>query len=387
MTKLHKHLNLIDLTLLSTSTIIGGGIFTILSTSTLYSGKYTWIAVLLSGIISLLSGLSYSKLASLFNDNSSEYNFIHKAFSKKLANISSVILVLGIIFAASIVSIGFGNYLSSIVSIHPKILSLIATTFFGFINLIQNKTLIQFNNKTAILEILTLVIISGVAIFKSNNTPFPLPTKSSIPLSGIIHSTFLLSFAYWGYETILASHEESIQPKKDIPKAIIYSIVFATIVYTLLAASTTSLLSKDLLSKSKYPIVHLAQHLFGNIGYYAVSILAVIALGNGIVTMIMSGSRLLQRITSKLDIVKQLHFIDSERKTPDNSIITVTIISLLCILCFSLEPLVNYANIMWFIILILTNMSAIKLNVIHPLFPMGGIIFTLLLIFFNLQQN
>jgi basic amino acid/polyamine antiporter, APA family len=381
MNKLEKHLNLTDLTLLSASTIIGGGIFTILSTAMLYSKEFTWIAAILAGLITLLSGISYSKLSKLSNDNSSEYTFIEKAFSKKLAIFSSILLISGIILAGSVVSIGFGNYLSSIIPMSPKIMSIVATSVFGLSNLIKNKTLIQFNNKTAILEISGLVTISAVALFTSTSSkfPFPLPPNTSPTYKSILYSTFLLSFAYWGYESILASNEESINPTIDIPKAIIYSIVLVTVLYTVLAAATVSILSPELLATSKYPIVHLAQALFGNIGYYIFSILAIISLGNGIITLIMGSSRLLQRITTKLDILPSLRYIDPDRKTPDYSIFTITVLSIICILFLTLEPMVKYANIMWFIILILTNLSAIKLQVIHPIIPGLGILSTVIL--------
>ena len=93
----------------------------------------------------------------------------------------------------------------------------------------------------------------------------------------------------------------------------------------------------------------------------------------------MGSSRLLQRITTKLDILPSLRYIDPDRKTPDYSIFTITVLSIICILFLTLEPMVKYANIMWFIILILTNLSAIKLQVIHPIIPGLGILSTVIL--------
>jgi basic amino acid/polyamine antiporter, APA family len=58
---------------------------------------------------------------------------------------------------------------------------------------------------------------------------------------GIIQASNLLFFTYMGFDFISTLSEESINPKRDVPRAMVISIIAITFIYSLLAFAVTGM--------------------------------------------------------------------------------------------------------------------------------------------------
>ena len=83
---LKKELNLTDVSLATAGYIIGAGIYAIIGIASKYGKNYTWISILISGISAICTGLSYSELATMFNQNAGEYIYTKEAFNGNVAS-------------------------------------------------------------------------------------------------------------------------------------------------------------------------------------------------------------------------------------------------------------------------------------------------------------
>lgn len=93
---------------------------------------------------------------------------------------------------------------------------------------------------------LTLIIIAAFTNFESKYmTPF-LAVKS--PAYGFLEASTTLYFCFTGWEAITTMSEEAIDPVKDVPRAIIFSEIISTIIYTLVVLGCNGLAN---LSQSK----------------------------------------------------------------------------------------------------------------------------------------
>lgn len=86
MTKLKKVLTLHDLVFAGLSSTIGVGIFVIISNIVQKSGNYAWISIIIAGLLTLFTVFSYAELASIYNSNSSEYEYIKEVSNHKVAS-------------------------------------------------------------------------------------------------------------------------------------------------------------------------------------------------------------------------------------------------------------------------------------------------------------
>ena len=117
-----KTLNLLDVTLATSGYVIGAGIYAILGIATKFGKKYTWISILISGLFSICTGLSFSELSGLYNKNGGEYHISKDIFNKNFAIIISFITILSEILTQSVISKGMSSHLTSIIPINNNIL-------------------------------------------------------------------------------------------------------------------------------------------------------------------------------------------------------------------------------------------------------------------------
>ena len=96
---------------LSLSSSIGIGVFLIVSHVSKECGNLSWLAMLCAGIFSIMTAYSYAELSSIFNSNSTEYEYIKYASkSNKLATLASVIIIVSELLILATIAIGLGHY-------------------------------------------------------------------------------------------------------------------------------------------------------------------------------------------------------------------------------------------------------------------------------------
>ena len=62
---------------------------------------------------------------------------------------------------------------------------------------------------------------------------FLFPEEETNGISGIIMGAFIIFFAYIGFDAVSTAAEETKNPQKDLPLAILGTLIFCTILYVL----------------------------------------------------------------------------------------------------------------------------------------------------------
>jgi APA family basic amino acid/polyamine antiporter len=179
----------------------------------------------------------------------------------------------------------------------------------------------------------------------------------------------LVFFAYYGFENISNISEETKNPTRTIPRALVFSILVTTIIYVLVAVSTVALVGWEELSNSTAPLAIAASKALGNNGIIVLTILALFATTNTVLMMLISGSRIIFGIAKYDDAIPSiLAEVHSARKTPWLAIIFTMAFTLATIILYS-GKLTDVASISVFSILLvfaLVNLSVISLRFKHP---------------------
>ena len=372
--KLERTLNLLDLIFVGYGNIIGAGIYTLLGFTTKYGRGNTWISFIIGGIISLMTGLSYANLSKKFNSNNGEYDYI-KAIDKKLAKISVILLILTGAVMVSTLTLALSNYIN--VSIPKNIINLIIIAIPTIINISSVKHTSNINIVITILESIGLFLL---IIFSVNKWNIPTLFKNNNGFPGILRGTFLTIFAYTGFQSLVKLNRESIKPKENIPKAIIYSIILATIIYVLVSISTVSILGIKSLSKSTTPISNSINHILGKNFRNGIDNIALISITSSILLVTLATSRQLQSISEQNIIPNYFKDINPRTKTPIKAILVVSILSYIFTFVKNVETSTTITNIFTFIIFMLVNLSSIVINYNEnkniPIYSVFGLIST-----------
>ncbi|MHA2037913.1 MAG: APC family permease [Promethearchaeota archaeon] len=368
--KLKRRVSLFALTVYGVGNVLGAGIYSLIGEVVGITGNLSWLAFIIASITGALTGLSYAELSAMYPKSAAEFVYTEEAFKKRILSfILGWIIIFSGILSAATVALAFGGYLSGLIgipSIYLNIIfAIILIVILSLINLIGIKTSTRTNIIFTLIEAAGLIIIIIIGIPSMGTVDyFALPTASTF--TAVFSSVALIFFAYIGFEDIANIAEEVKEPHKNLPRAIIYSIIITTVVYCLTAISIVSILDYNIIAASEAPLNEVAAEVLGPIGGIIMSSIALFATANTVLIMMIVTSRMMYGMARDKALPKGLGKISSKFRTPLIAVIVTTCITIVPIL-FGDISLVAHATVFGVLInFILVNLSLIALRKTKP---------------------
>jgi APA family basic amino acid/polyamine antiporter len=369
--KLKRRVSLFGVTVYGVGNVLGAGIYALIGEVVGITGNLSWLAFILASVTGALTGLSYAELSAMYPKSAAEFVYTEEAFKKRnLSFILGWIIIFSGILSAATVALAFGGYLSGLIGIPSIFLTIIFAVLLvlilSAINLFGIKTSTRTNIIFTLIEALGLIfiIIIGIPSFGKVDY-FALPPASTF--GAVISSVALIFFAYIGFEDIANIAEEVKNPHKNLPKAIIYSIIITTVIYCLTAISVVSVL--PIVDSGEWDIAPLgavASAVLGPIGGIIMSSIALFATANTVLIMMIVTSRMIYGMARDKALPNGLGKISSKFRTPT--------IAVLLTMCFTMVPiffgdisLIAHATVFGVLInFFLVNLSLIVLRKKKP---------------------
>jgi APA family basic amino acid/polyamine antiporter len=276
-----------NLLLLGVGCIIGAGIFVRTgSAAALHAGPAVLLSFVVAGIVCAFAGLCYAELSSTLPVSGSAYTYGYTTLGEFVAWIMGALLLLEYGLAASVVAVGWGGYVVSLLAdfglqIPPQFTGPAGYTLMrdGVPVLVDGHTVTTIFNMPAFLICIALaaLLVRGVSesatvnnvivaikvsvlvafilvggfivlthfgeLYAKNWTPF-IPEnqgEGKYGVDGIMRAASIVFFAYIGFEAVSTAGQEAKNPQKDMPFGIIGSLVVCTVIYMLVAAIMTLL--------------------------------------------------------------------------------------------------------------------------------------------------
>lgn len=361
---LRRDLGLVSATAAGVGIIVGAGIYVLIGAASGLSGNALWLSFLIGALVSIFTGLSYAELSSIFPKDSGEYIYTEHAFGKRLAFIIGYSVFLGGLIAAATVALGFAGYFSSLFGFNNIALIAIALiTLMSFINYLGIKQGAKINILLTLLEVgglLFIIFLSLGFIGKVNYL------EMANGLQGIFQAASLIFFAFIGFEAVVKLSEETKNPKKIIPKAIMLSVAISALLYCAVAIAAVSVIDWHVLSKSASPLADVANVLLGSNAFIFLSIVALFSTMTTVLIDLIATSRTLYGISCEYKSLKACSQIDAKRRTPWLSVLITFILTLPFILIGDISLVAEITNFSIFITFFLVNSSLIWLRYKEP---------------------
>jgi APA family basic amino acid/polyamine antiporter len=249
---LHRSLGIWQLTLLGVGAIIGTGIFVLTAEAAQKAGPGMMIAFIIAGFVCAVAALCYSELSSMVPVSGSAYTYSYAVLGEFVAWMVGWALILEYSVAASAVAVGWSGYFVGLLnnSLGIEIPFALANGPFagGMINLpaviicmlvvgllvIGTRESAAFNAVLVAVKIAALIafiVLSLPVVDMENFQPFlPLGT------SGVVAAAASIFFAYVGFDAVSTAAEETQNPQRNIPLALISSLAICTLFYLLVSA-------------------------------------------------------------------------------------------------------------------------------------------------------
>jgi APA family basic amino acid/polyamine antiporter len=347
--KLERSLGLVEMVFYGLGTIIGAGIYVLMGKVAGVSGIYFPISFLCAGVIAVFTAFSYSELSSRFPRNSGASLYVGKAWNRKyLSRIVGYGVVFTAVVSAATITHGFVGYVKVFLDLPEIWLMISVIILLGFMAVWGIKESSMLIVTVTLIEVGGLLFIifigfsgEGVLELTEQKMVFDL-----IPWSEVFLGSFLAFFAFIGFEDMVNLVEEVKNPKRNMPLAIIISIILSSILYLLVSLAALNSLPVSELAGSDSPISDIVEaHGYSPNFMVIVSLIAII---NGVLVQMIVASRILYGMAQQKIAHRIFSRVNSYTKTP----VIATLLVLLLIILFSIcLPIVTLAKTTSFLIL------------------------------------
>lgn len=291
--ELARALTLPQLVLVGVGTVVGAGIYSVVGAAVALSGRATWLGMLLAGMVASLTALSYAELVSRHHRAGAEYQFMRAAFPAQtwLAYLAGFLVVFNCAATAAAVALAFAGYLGRLV-VAPEIpvaVALLAGC--TLLNIVGIRQAAWAGVALIVVEIggLLLVICLGLG---RGNPASALSWAAPVGAGGLFAGAALLFFAYVGFEEVTNLAEEARKPARDMPRALLVSVLVTSVLYVALVWALLSVLQPQELAASSAPLADAAARIAPWSGP-VVAVAALFATASTALLSLVSVSRLL----------------------------------------------------------------------------------------------
>ena len=381
--ELNRVVGLLDLTGLGIGAIIGTGIFVIIGEAIGLAGPAIILAFVMAGITCAFSALSYAELASTMPVSGSAYSYSYATLGEFAAWIIGWDLVLEYGLSVAAVAVGWGGYvqqlldsvfgigLSNSIAAPPGdggeinlpavflVLSITALLCWG-VRETARSNLVMVVVKIAILLIF---IALGITAFTADNfSPF-----FAEGFSGAEEAAALIFFAYIGFDAVSTSGEETKSPERDMPIAIIGSLIIATILYIAVAIVAVGALPYNELAGDTAPLATVLDKGAGiSWGADLISIGALIAITSVVLTILYGQTRIAFSMCRDGLLPRKFATVWEKRKTPVLITVTFGVLTAGLAAFLPLSELAKLVNIGTLFAFLVVNVGVIILRRTEP---------------------
>lgn len=339
--------------------ILGAGIYALIGVAAGSGGPALWLGFLIAGVIAGLTGLSYAELSSIFKRDAAEYDYVHKAFGKSIAWILAMTMVFAAIFTSSTVALGFGGYLSGLIGWNILWSAVALVIVLTAINFSGIKESVIINTILTIIEASGLIFIIALGISSWGRVDI---WQMPYGISGVMRSAALVFFAFIGFESIVKLTEETREPVKNIPRAVIFSIILSTILYVLVAVSAVSIMDWQALSVSTSPLADVAQTGLGGYTFIIIAIVALFSTTNTVLMDLVTTSRIVYGMAKERVLPRVLGRVQGATRTPHYAALAVCALTILFVFIRDIERVASIANFFTFLTFGMVNFAVVTLR-------------------------
>ncbi|MEP7216219.1 MAG: APC family permease [Anaerolineaceae bacterium] len=303
--------------------IIGAGIYVLLGAATAKAGPPVWAAFLLAAVLCALTALSYAELASMFPSAAAEYEFTRHAFPEWLAFLVGWVMIAGLVVAAAAVSLGFARYLGQFVDLGqrgPALGLIVVVSLIAVIGIKQSSWVILALSTIQVGGLLAIIAIGAGHLGEHQLT-------AGVSSGGVLGAAALVFFAFIGFDEVITLSEETRNPTKTVPKALLAALAISTALYVLVAIAAVSVLGAQALSESERPLADVMAEVAGGGAGNVVAVIALISTTNTTLLALTAASRLVYGMASSSALPFVLAAVNRRTGTPIRAILVATMVS------------------------------------------------------------
>jgi APA family basic amino acid/polyamine antiporter len=364
--KLKRSISLKLAILYGLGTTIGAGIYVLIGKVAGVAGMHTPVAFLLACGIAALTGLSFAELSTRYPKSAGEAVYVHSGFGRRwLALVAGLGIVMAGVISSAAISNGFAGYFDQLV---PSPDWLVVTVLILVLGLVAAWGI---GESVTVAAVFTLIEVGGLLLIiwgaRGSLADAParidelLPDLSTATWMGVATGIVLAFYAFIGFEDIVNLAEETKDPRKVLPRAIIWTLVLTALLYLALALVAVLSLPIAELASSRAPLADLFRKSTGA-SPAIVAVIGMIAVVNGALIQVIMASRILYGLGNMGWLPAVFARVHPGRRTP----IFATVVVIGGIMIFAhflpIETLAQLTSVITLLVFALVNGALIRIK-------------------------
>jgi len=410
-TELSRDMSLFDITFIGVGAMIGAGVFALTGFAAGLAGPALTIAFLLNGFVALFTAVSYAELGAAFPEAGGGYLWVKEALVDPNGFYAGWMSWFAHAVACSLYAVTFGVFLTEFLiygtglehgftlygfltpELLEKVLAVGMIALFAFINYRGAEETGKAGVVVTGIKVVILGVFVAFGMLATFNTP-DWPQKFVGGASGfapngaigIIGAMGFTYIAFEGYEIIVQSGEEVVDPGENIPKAVFYSLIIVVPIYILVAFAAIGGIDvlPELAQRADVAADAPTWKLLGNLGElgiieaagqfvpYGVPLLLVAGLAatmSALNATVYSSSRVSFAMGRDGVLPGLFSEIHPEKRTPHWAIFLSAALIAVMAVSLPIEAVAASADIMFILLFVQVNWTVIKMRKTHPDLP------------------
>ena len=330
-TELERTIGLVGGLSIGIGTMIGAGIFVFPGLAAGQAGPAAMVSFAIGAVIALLVALPASELATAMPRSGGGYFFISRGLGTGPGAIVGLGLWLGLVFASAFYLVGLGHYGAAVlaelgIGLPVPTATIVIGVGLAFavgltalsITGTENTAALQNAIVGILLAILTVFLTYGsldaVGIFGAEEVPEDFRPFGTFPILSVAALVFT---SYLGFAQIATVAGEIKRPSRNLPLAMVASVVIVGVFYVVtIFVATSALGSEPLAEHGEVAMVEVGRHFFGLPGAIAILFAGLLATFSSANASILSASRAIYALSRDALIPRRASTINLKYGTP-----------------------------------------------------------------------
>lgn len=372
---LKRSVGIVGLVLYGLGVTIGAGIYVLVGEAALRAGPFAPAAFLLSALVMAFTAGSFAELSGRVPRAAGEALYVEAGFGRAWLTLAVGLAVLvEAMIAAAAIAVGAAGYVGELIALPGPVLISAIVVLMAVLACWGVRESVTIAGIMTLVEVAGLLVIIGSGIAADPGAMAELPATLAPPLSnraalgGILAASLIAFFAFIGFDDIVNLVEEARHPRRDLPRAIVITLVLVTLIYVLVAFVATRAVPVEALAASQAPISLVFEELTG-LPPLSITLIAILATMNGVVIILIMAARVAYGMAREGRLPGWLGKVSPTTRTPVRATILVAI-AVLCLALFTpLGLLAKSTSAVMLIVFLMVNLALIRLKRTGPAAP------------------
>jgi APA family basic amino acid/polyamine antiporter len=362
---LRRRLSLGLLVLYGTGITVGAGIYVLIGAVAGHAGIFAPWSFMLAGLVMGLTVASYAELSTRFPVSAGEAAYVRAAFKSRTLSTAVGLLTVAIgVVSSAAVTLGSVGYIQQFIDV-PQAFLVVAVT--AALAAVAGWGILE---SVALASVFTVIEVGGLVtvIIAAIHAGFPIlraaayvPPLNTTVMSGIGFGSLLAFFAFIGVEDLANVVEEAKVPHRDIPRAMILTLLISMILYVLVAAVAISAVSIERLSSSSAPLSLVFREVAG-VNPVTISAIGIVATLNTILAQMTMAARVIYGIAREGELPRVLAQVHPRTGTPVVATALVALSVVPLALFVPLTPLAEGTSLATLAVFAVVNLALLRLR-------------------------